>query len=301
MFLHGYKTYGLLVKSELELPELIPSEVVEHDVLITYGKVPESLTHSREKGVLYEAAKDEFILRMKGVGAFHVSKGKTICVESAEGGSAELLRVFLLGSAFGALLHQRDILALHGSAVSLGEKALVITGSSASGKSTLAASLSGGGYPLMADDISAIEKGPETYTLHPGIPRLKLWNDALRKLQMGEEGLEQIRPSVEKYSKNMAAAFESKSKPVSAIIVLHPWNQQEISIEEIKGMNKFEELNTQTYRHQFVHGLEKSGEHFSLVTGLANSARVFRVNRPSSPLLIEELHKKVVKEIISRI
>ena len=57
---------------------------------------------------------------------------------------------------YGALLMQRKILPLHGSAVAIDGKAYAIVGDSGAGKSTLASAFLNKGYQLLSDDVIAV-------------------------------------------------------------------------------------------------------------------------------------------------
>jgi hypothetical protein len=126
---------------------------------------------------------------------------------------------------------------------------------------------------------------------------MKLWKDVINKLQM-VEGLKQVRPSIEKYKKEVVSGFQNQAKNVSRIVVLGSKNSPGIEIRELCGMDKFEPLKENTYRYEFVNGLQISGQHFQSITKLANSAKMFYVIRPSSPLAIEELTDVVIDKIL---
>ena len=56
----------------------------------------------------------------------------------------------------GAILMQRKILPLHGSAIAIDGKAYAIVGDSGAGKSTLASAFLNKGYQLLSDDVIAV-------------------------------------------------------------------------------------------------------------------------------------------------
>ncbi len=83
-------------------------------------RVETALSSWGERGVMAQAeGADRFLLAIPGVAAFHVHGGREIIIQPAPQADAAAIRLFLLGSAFGALLHQRGITPMHGSAVAL--------------------------------------------------------------------------------------------------------------------------------------------------------------------------------------
>ena len=90
------------------------------------------------QGVLYQSAPRQFLLKISRVARYLVSDGNEIIVDPEPDADLSAIRLFLFGSAFGALLHQRGILPLHGSAIVTSRGAVVFAGVSGSGKSALA-------------------------------------------------------------------------------------------------------------------------------------------------------------------
>ena len=284
-----YRVFGLVISSEFEIPELPTVKPGNADVSIRYGENPLELRDAKGRGVLYQAKKDDFLFRLDTVGSYRVQNGNTITVQRLNDSTDEEVRLFLLGSAFGAMLHQRDLLPLHGSTVVKGEKAYVIGGISGSGKSSLAATLVKRGYTLLADDITVIDPGKTPPVVHPGIPHLKLWEDVMEKLREDVNQYPKVRPQLLKYRKPAGPAFMQETTPLDSIWILNTKNTEGFELEQIKGVEKFNRLRNNTYRHQYLDGLEKTVPHFRMATALATSMPVYQLKRPTSPLLLEEL------------
>lgn len=162
--LFEYHAFGLDIRSEIQLPELSVSFASPGQSVgvidVRYGHVPENLENPKASGVLFQAADGVFLLKMDSIARYMASNGKEIIVEPLPGSGEKDIRLFLLGSVFGALLHQRGALALHSSGIvtSHGDekKAVLFAGNSGIGKSTLAAALQQRGYPLLGDDKIAV-------------------------------------------------------------------------------------------------------------------------------------------------
>src|ERR1051326_5802046 len=129
-----------------------------------------------------------------------MTDGREIAFEPEAGKSDEDLRIFLLSSALGALLHQRAGLILHAAAVAVEGEAILFCGPSGAGKSTLVAALARAGYPLISDDVCVIESDESS---RPSVAsdgrRLKLWADAIEGLAFGAGRDAPVRPGIEKY------------------------------------------------------------------------------------------------------
>ena len=109
-------------------------------------------------------------------GRYAVRGGCEIFYDPAEGASARNVRLYLLGSAFGALLHQRGILPLHANAVALDGQVHAFLGHPGAGKATLAAAFHDRGYRLLSDDVCAVRLDAQDRPwVEPGMPRLRLW------------------------------------------------------------------------------------------------------------------------------
>jgi hypothetical protein len=196
-----------------------------------------------------------------------------------------------MGSAMGSLLHQRNILPLHASAVETNGEGVLFLGPSSIGKSTLAAGFGKRGRRLLADDVCAVTaKNGSAPSIIPGFPRLKLWHDALKKLKHGAKGLHRVR--LDKDFKKYFVPFghaDNTPAPVRSIFILDKTNTDRFEAVQLKGVDKISPLITNTYRPRFLEGLGGKQEHFKQCAAVADKAVVTRITRPQQRFLLDEL------------
>jgi hypothetical protein len=294
---YQYKVYGLSIGSELELPELIPDQNGKVDVTISSGKVPEHLPEVRSSGILFEAGSNDFLFKFQGIGRFRVQNGSRITVQAEKNALSEEIRLVLLGSSTGALLHQRGMLAIHGSAISDGKQTTILTGQSGVGKSTLAAGLLELGYSVIADDISVIaQKGEQDFVVERGIPHLKLWKDILVHLNKAD-GLSKVRPQLEKFWLPIPAPQEGTPR-LSKVVILSPSNLKDFNYLEILGRDKFHQLRNNTYRLQFIDKMNQTEVHFRNLSQVINSIQMFHVYRPHELINILDFGEYISETIL---
>lgn len=288
---YTYHVHGLTLTSDTSLPELLPGTGTP-DVTIQSGDVPTSLENPILRRAFAQIQDTAWLLLLERItGArFLIRNGKEILIERVHENSAETLRLFILGSCLGAMLFQRGMIPLHGNAIATSKGALVLCGESGAGKSTLAATLYQRGYQLLADDICAVHLNPNGAPIvAPGYPRLKLWADTLAHFGMSPDGLQRIRPELEKYYIPIDDAFCYHPQPLAAVYVLAVANTMRPSISSITGMAKLQTLKDHLYKIRFpeAHGLWP--EVFSSLTTVARRARVRVLTRPDSDFRLDEL------------
>lgn len=297
-----HRIFGLNITSSLRLPSLAitaPQPDVP-DVVIIYGDTPETLSDPRIKGVRYQAAPGEFLLRVDNVARFYVQDGNRITITPETGASEDDILIFLMGSAFGALLHQRNTLVLHGSAIAVNGQSVAFCGPSGIGKSTIAAGFHQRGYPFLSDDLCAIAMCSGRPAVIPGFPRLKLWADTLKKLDTGKDQLKSVRWGVdlEKYFLPVDSC-QHTPVPLQAVFILKSTNKDALAITPLPGNEKIDPLIENTYRMHFLHGLGGKKDHFKQCAAVAAKAEVCKVVRPDKGFLLDELMDLVAERFPS--
>ncbi len=287
--MHYYHAFGLNIKSELELPELLSLQAAAQpiDVSMKLGEVsPSGLSEVVASGAFYQANHNAFWLHVPNIAYYLVENGQTITISPCHGSDADSIRVFLLGSTIGALLMQRNMLLLHGNAIKVGEHCVSFLGQSGVGKSTLSGAFMQRGYRVLADDVCVVNDASEVI---PGFPHIKLWADARQKLGFQAKACRRIRPKLEKFSVSLASAFYPKPTILSAVYILCPHNQNNFELQVLDGMQKLMPLKNNTYRIQYLKGLGKTQTYLKQTGTLASKIRVVRLHRPDTGFKLDEL------------
>jgi hypothetical protein len=284
-----YRLFGLLIESEITLPELVTG-ILKADVLIRFGVLTEQFENPSESGICYMNSIDKFILKVDGVACYLVEKGTNIIIDRNEGGSDDEIRLFLLGSAFGALIHQRGILPFHGSAIAIDHEAVIFSGISGAGKSTLAAGFLKKGYKLLADDFCVITLDNEGYPVaHPGYPQMKLWTDSLENLGHRSVSLKKNKGNFKKYTWPIQPDFCDHQLPVKGIYIISAVTNKEISLKKLTGLEKFNALHENTYRLNYLNKGGTSIAHFNHIEAISQNCFVKSLVRPGQGFYLEKL------------
>ncbi|KAF1086083.1 hypothetical protein SPSYN_00821 [Sporotomaculum syntrophicum] len=283
--MHHYQLFGIRVRSEIYLPELLPAAFPQDqpEVAIILGTVPEKIANPVQKGVNYQIGKGQLIFHVRDVAGFYVSQGNRIVVEPSEGAPGKNVRLYLLGTAFGALLIQREILPLHGSAVAAHGQAVIFTGLSGAGKSSLLAAFRQKGYPFLTDDIVAITIAPDGSALvHPSYPQQKLWRDSTEAIGFETESLTPLYTEFgqDKFALPAHQSFWPSPLPLAAIYEIQATECREVTLQPLNSFDKLAVLLKNTYRPYLVDGLGLKAAHFKQCAEVSRLVAIARLIRP---------------------
>ena len=275
---YHYLLYGLIADSDLELPEVHATAAANApDLRITLA--PVDATGLADAKVLHpnlQITSDQLWLQVPGVARYLIADGREIRIDAEPGADANNIRLYLLGSALGALLFQRELLVMHGNAVRVGNGCAICVGQSGAGKSTLAGTFFKRGYQLLADDVVPISADGQALA---GFPRIKLWQDAADRLGISTTGLRRIRPDMEKFDIPLGDAWHPDPLPVRWLYVLRKSPRPGIHIEPIEGMDRLAPLKANTYRVQYMKAMDLHQQHLTAIARLARQIRLVKVWR----------------------
>jgi hypothetical protein len=159
---------------------------------------------------------------------------------------------YLLGPILGVVLRLRRAVCLHASAIALGGWAVVLVGPSGAGKSTTAAAFARRGFPVLSDDVSALDVRSETLLVHPGNPRLRLWSQSVQALFGAADALPRLTPNWDKLCLDLGQndfAFQETPLSLGAVYVLgkRSGDRQAPYVEMLSPQECFLELVRNTY------------------------------------------------------
>ena len=266
--------FGLEIDSALPLPELRDGDPAAPAALtIAVGAIA-----GGDGDPLDPSA---HLLVIDDVARYLVRDGTSILIDPASCADHADIRLFLLGTAMGIVLHQRGMMPLHANAIEIDGAAVAFMGPSGFGKSTLADWFTQQGFRMVADDVCAIRLKDGVPLVEPGIPRLRLWEDALVARGSSADGLARSfsrDPAYRKFDFPLpVAAGTAVALPLAAVYLLD--RGPALRLEPLSGLAAAQALFAHTYRGEYVREAGAPLGHLQICLGIAAAAPCFRVER----------------------
>ena len=287
-----YSYAGLRVRSDLPIPEWTVFEekhpFAVPEVIISLAPAADAVPD------LPVVSPDEYNFCVPEIGAYRVRGGREILVTPAPKAGQRELRLFLLGSAWGALCYQRGFLSLHSSAIQVGDGAVAFCGSSGSGKSTAAAWLLNRGFLFAGDDLSRFDApAGGKPIIYPSATHLKLWHEAFGPLGRDHKGLERDHFRQEKYHVPLPGAKKRLPLPIRAIYLLE-WG--ELGLTRLTGRAALSRLiSVATYRGDLLEPMGRLAAQWEMCAALIRQTPVWEFRRPKDWGAMEEAMKVLLE------
>ena len=302
--IHFYRVHGLVLASEIELPELAPRRVppqTEPDLHIKIGSVSKVAQPVGSTIGFVRVSEGTAYLEVPEVARYLVRDGREIIIDPYRVAEPDPIRTFLHSWAMAMVCLQRDLLMLHASGVAFGGRVVAFAGDQGAGKSTLAAHCVRQGAKLFADDMLRIsfpaDGRPQAI---PGMPFVKLWRNALDGI--GDTG-DAAAPDHTRAGKSLvsfAGAIVDCELPLACVLVLeHDENAREATFDRLSGAAAVTALVTNS--HGWIRSLDVAGRrpsHFKDCVRLANSIEVFRLTRRMDATQLPAIAACIVRELV---
>lgn len=286
-----YHWADCVVDSMLALPELSPAKAgADSDVVIRMRDFPEM--EQKPEPVSVWDGNSHFSLGTP-VGRFLVRDGKSVDIEPVRPLDEEGVRLFLLGSAFGALALQRGIFQLHCGAVLGRTGVLAFAADSGHGKSTLIAHLAARGFPVLADDTLPlrIRQGEPPVALH-AVHRLKLLPDSMQVLGLDPSAFPAIMSGQSKRSvfpSGEASRHTAAPLPLAGIYLLERADAaSQPAITPVTGLDALAAIRANFYRPQYALRSGRQTAQIAAAVAIASTVSAFRLTIPWNLERIDE-------------
>lgn len=234
-----YTVCGLRVRSDRNIPDLIPADVDCPDVEVVFSEHPEfhrfdkpTVRYSSRESTasgdptvrLWEIEARSLYVLLYGDGTKFVIDAVGCCIWASWIGESTLedALTYLLGPVLGFVLRLRGLTCLHASAIVVDNVAIALCGPGGAGKSTMAARFSRMGYPVLSDDIVTLDKSDASFLVQPAPARLRLWPSAVEHIYGDRNALPRLTPSWEKQYLDLRTRgrFQLDPLPLAAIYLL---------------------------------------------------------------------------------
>ena len=248
---YKYQAFGFVIESPYPVIQVEPAEenavadiIVKETDLSELSSIPEYMHTVSENAVC---------LNYPCAGYFRISNGNLIEIDLNKECTNEMYGLYLLGSCMGAILHERNLLPIHGSCVTDGKHSIIISGDSGAGKSTLASEFLKRGWKLVTDDVSLIKNITENPVVQSSYPSQKLWKDSMENYQSEDRTYHTLyqRQDREKFGVSVINSFYKGTAPLSIFVQLYK-GRNETRVEPLSGFDCVDRILKNTYRDYFI-------------------------------------------------
>ncbi|SCC47664.1 aldolase [Bacillus wiedmannii] len=295
-----YKVFGLRVLSEIQFPELprINEQEETIEVIIRTADLFQKWSEFTNTEQNFVVDKNVVMIRIPDTAIFSIQEGKQIVVSPMKEACEDKIRLYILGTCMGALLIQRGILPLHGSAINIDGKVYAFVGDSGAGKSTLASAFLSKGYKILSDDVIAVTvSSDKTPIVIPSYPQQKLWAESLNAFGMGTASYNPLFERETKYAVPVQSHFLSEPLPLAGIIELTKTEDENVELIRIEGLERLRTLFLHTFRKFLIAQLKLTEWHFTTSTSVINKVDMFHLKRPNNRFTAHELVSIILKTI----
>lgn len=295
-----YSAYGMSIKSDIRLNDLIPTRSVE-DVSINLRELNDSYLDEELKdavvfdrpGCVVRVSKNVMCYDWEDFGTALIRNGNEVLIDPQAGVEREEFSPFITGAILAILLNQRGILVLHASAVIINGEAVAFLGDKGAGKSTLAAYLQKQGHGLISDDLAPIILGNEKVQISPGYPRIKLWADSVKSVGLDWDTLPPISKFIDKRSYHCFDGFSTKPVNLSRIYILVEGSA--IEIKRLELAKAFIEITRNIYLGRYLQITRQNADYFRQCKAVVSAVPVFSLKRPHDHKTLSEVASKIEK------
>ena len=299
--INNYYVYGLNIKSEIEIEEFVKLDnIADEDVVtISYSTMSDDIKEKIKEGVRINLSNNKIWFHINDIATYCVTNGNKIEVELCDNADMQLMKIYVMCSCLGFIMIQKKMVAIHGGVIEMDNKAVIFTGDRGAGKSTLTTALRERGYKFISDDVAGIKINKVPYVM-PGFPYQKLCESAMDKFGYDKERYTSFMSDKEvKYVVPALDEFVYEGRELVAIVKLTVGEVDEVTIEELRGSEKLNNIIENIYRGEYINHLGRMDPiYFKQCIDIAKNIRFFKITRPANKFTVDTQVELIERELI---
>ena len=248
--------------------------------------------------LLYRDGESE-IMRFPRFADFVIRSGSITC-ELLNPKLKDLVEVCLLGHVFGYFLERSGFSPVHGASIGIHNRAALFVANRTGGKSTLSASFVRAGFPLIADDISALEIRKDDVLCRRGFPQAKLTPEQAEIFVGRSNGFPLVHPAYEKLSVPVSefGMFAKSPAGVARIYLLERHDKSgPVEIEEIPAGEALMELIKNTFITEIIDATDLRSTRMKRLAEIVRRVPVRRLRYPTGYENLPKVHEAVLADL----
>ncbi len=294
-----YKIYGLTVASEICIQEAYEiGRTTDIDVEIVLGEIPAFLREAKEKG--YGTWTNGFVnawFQTPEAAQFYIEGGTRIVVEPEENPNMELVCSMILSAGFALILLQRNEPVIHGSAICVGDKAVIVSGGSGAGKSTITMELLKQEVGFLADDTVRVHLQAGVVLAEPTYPQQKICRNLAEEYGLHLEKLRYIDEQRDKFALMRRERYIAQAVPLISMIVLKKdTGADAVTVRKLQGKDFLDTVIENLYlADTYKYNVGVPMQLMQQVIAMAGQIALYEISRPAEGNTVEAIVGEINK------
>lgn len=278
-----YKLYDKRVVSDYALPQLVTlsdeEKKLEPEVRIRQGIFPEEL--KKEQSCWSEITRPVALLS-NNTCYLYVTADEIVYEPRKDSTTPQYLGSYLLGWGVAMLFWERKELSIHCSCVANKDGAVIISGRSGAGKSTVTAFFLDNGYRLMADDVSVCRFCDDGVYATPAFPAQKFCRDVAVSRNLNLDELIYIDEDKDKFLVPYKGEFLTEPVKVRQMIFLSSTEGiEKPTVAPASGLQKFFMCRESLFLKPLLKSHIDDSENSNLILKFASYFPLYSICRPN--------------------
>lgn len=241
---------------------------------------------------------DHYRLRFADQAAVDVYPGRRQIREAlpAPGVSQDTRDHFLADQVLPRILAHEGRLVVHGAAVKVGGRAIVILGDSGQGKSTLAASFSSAGFGLLGDDATVVSRQGGRIGVRAVYPSLRLQPDSIDALYSEAPHSESVAHYSPKRRIRVPVPTDSGEAELAALFVIAQPVEAQIAVEPLSAAQASIALITNSFALDPT-DLERAQAKLEAASACAREVPAFAISYPRDYARLPDVRAAMLEQL----